>query len=69
MEKHGKDHYYLGTEFEQKAGVGTYYIKVYNKNNSGKYSLATGKEEKFGFFSIIKAFFKARSLDKWFFKP
>ena len=61
-EKHGKDHYYLGTEFEQKAGVGTYYIKVYNKNNSGKYSFATGKEEKF-------AFFMARSLDKWFFKP
>jgi len=68
-EEYGKDHYYMGPEFEQKADAGTYYVKVYNKNNDGKYSLATGKEEKFGFFGIIKAFFRARSLDKWFFKP
>jgi len=68
-EEYGRDHYYWGPEFEQKAGAGTYYIKVYNKNNTGKYSLATGKEERFGFFGIIRAFFRARSLDKWFFKP
>lgn len=68
-EKYGKDHYYWGPEFEKRVDPGTYYIIVYNSKNVGKYSLAIGKEEKFGFFGIIKAFFRARALDKWFFKP
>ena len=67
-EEYGRDYYYKGPEFEQKMGSGTYYVKVFNNNNSGKYSLAIGKIEKFNFFSIIGAMLKAKSLDLWFFQ-
>ncbi len=68
-EKYGRDHYYMGPEFENDMGKGTYYIRVYNPNNTGRYALAIGKKENFTPISIISAFFKAWSLDKWFFKP
>lgn len=67
-EKYGHDNYYLGPEFEQKVDPGTYIIRVYNSNNTGKYSLAVGKKEKFTIFSLAGALFKAKSLDRWFFK-
>lgn len=68
-EKYGRDHYYMGPEFENDMKAGTYYIKVYNPNNKGRYALAIGKKESFTIISFISAFFKAWSLDKWFFKP
>jgi len=67
-EKYGHDNYYLGPEFEQKVEAGTYIIRVYNSNNTGKYSLAVGKKEKFTIFSLVGALIKAKSLDRWFFK-
>jgi hypothetical protein len=67
-EKYGRDHYYMGSEFERQMDAGTYLIRVFNTNNTGKYSLAIGKKEKFTVISIIGAFFKAWSLDRWFFK-
>lgn len=67
-EKYGRDHYYWGPEYDQKAEAGTYIIKVFNSGNSGKYSLAIGKIEKFTFPVFIGAMFKAQSLDRWFFK-
>ncbi len=67
-EKYGKDHYYMGPEFERPAEPGIYLIKVDNAAHAGKYALAIGKKEKFTIFSIIPALFKAWSLDRWFFK-
>jgi hypothetical protein len=68
-EPYGRDHYYMGPEFDKNVGAGTYIVRVFNKNNTGKYSLATGKIEKFTPWGLIGAIAKARSLDKWFFKP
>jgi hypothetical protein len=67
-EPYGKDHYYIGPEFEQQAEAGEYYVRVFNNNNRGKYSLAIGKIEKFTVFSLINSIAKAKSLDKWFFE-
>jgi len=67
-EKYGRDHYYMGPEFEQKMDAETYYVKVFNKENTGRYSLAIGKIEKFTPWGLIGALLKARSLDRWFFK-
>jgi hypothetical protein len=58
----------MGPEFRQNATAGTYIIKIFNKNNEGKYSLAIGEAEKFTTFDYIRAFFIAGYLDFWFFK-
>jgi hypothetical protein len=68
-EPYGKDNYYMGPEFDRNVEAGVYYVRVFNKNNIGKYSLAIGKKEKFTPWGLVGAIFKARSLDKWFFKP
>jgi len=68
-EKYGRDHYYLGPEYEASVESGVYLIRVFNSTNQGRYALAVGKKEKFTLFGIIGAMFKAWSLDRWFFKP
>ncbi len=68
-EPYGKDHYYMGPEFARSVDSGIYYIKIFNKDNVGKYSLAIGKKESFTPWGLVVAFIRARSLDKWFFKP
>ncbi|MBM3211673.1 DUF4174 domain-containing protein [Candidatus Poribacteria bacterium] len=68
-EPFGRDHYYMGPEFEKRVSAGTYHIKVFNSNNTGKYALAIGKKESFTPWELVGAMLKARSLDKWFFKP
>jgi monofunctional biosynthetic peptidoglycan transglycosylase len=68
-ERYGRDHYYMGPEFEQRVPAGTYYIKVFNGSNNGKYALAIGRKESFTPWGLVGAMLKARSLDKWFFKP
>ncbi|UCB44913.1 MAG: hypothetical protein JSV25_11945 [Spirochaetota bacterium] len=67
-EEYGKDHYYMGAEYDQNAEAGEYIVRVYNSANRGKYSLAIGKIEKFTLVSLIDAIAKAQSLDEWFFK-
>ena len=42
FEEFGGDYYLQGPTFDQNVSAGTYYIKVFNENNTGKYSLATG---------------------------
>ena len=52
-EPYGKKWYWVGPEYGKKFkssnifDAGTYYIKVYNKDNIGKYVLAVGDIEKF----------------------
>lgn len=46
-EEFAGDSYYRGSEFDQNVSQGVYLITVLNQENSGKYSLATGKLEQF----------------------
>jgi hypothetical protein len=68
-EKYGRDYYYMGPAYEAEFGAGTYFIRVYNEKNSGRYALAIGKKERFTPWGLVGALLKARSLDGWFFKP
>jgi hypothetical protein len=47
FEEFGGDYYLQGPQFSQNVSAGTYYIKVFNQNNTGKYSLAVGSIESF----------------------
>lgn len=47
FEEFGGDYYLKGPEFNQTEPAGTYYIKVFNDNNQGRYSLAIGDIESF----------------------
>jgi hypothetical protein len=47
FEEFGGDYYLQGPEFTQNVSAGTYYIKVFNQNNTGKYSIAIGDIEAF----------------------
>ncbi|MGL4670414.1 MAG: hypothetical protein ACRCVG_07490 [Methanobacteriaceae archaeon] len=47
FEEFGGDYYLKGPEYNETKKSGTYYIKVYNTNNQGKYSLTVGDIEKF----------------------
>jgi hypothetical protein len=55
FEEFGGDYYLQGPTFDQNVSAGTYYIKVFNQNNIGKYSLATGAIEAFPPVESLKA--------------
>ena len=55
FEEFGGDYYLKGPTFDQNVSAGTYYIKVFNQNNTGKYSLATGAIEAFPPYESLKA--------------
>ena len=46
----------IGADFKStdQYSAGTYYIKVYNKDNKGKYVLAVGDDERFGIGTMLK---------------
>jgi len=67
-EPYGRDHYYMGPEYEKDVGAGEYTVRVFSPDNEGNYSLAIGTIEKFTVFSLIDAMIKAGSLDDWFFR-
>jgi len=48
------DEYWMGPEYDVKATGGNYKIVVSSSDNTGKYVLATGKIEKFGFMDTIR---------------
>ena len=47
FEEFGGDNYLKGPEFNQTVPAGTYYLKVFNGDNQGRYSLAIGDIESF----------------------
>ena len=47
FEEFGGDYYLQGPAFDQNVSSGTYTIKVFNANNTGKYSIAIGNIEAF----------------------
>lgn len=53
-EEFAGDYYLKGPEFEKTVEAGEYKIFVYGNNNSGKYVLATGKQEVFTLPETIK---------------
>jgi len=62
-EPYGKDNYLKGPEFGEHfksittISPGKYYIKIFNQNNKGPYSLAIGDIESFPLSEIIKTIF------------
>ncbi len=71
-EEYGKKWYWIGPEFGEnfksttRFEAGTYYIKVYNENQSGNYVLAVGDDEKFTAMVILKLLFKLPKINKRF---
>lgn len=55
FEEFGGDYYLQGPEFSQNVSAGTYYIKVFNAGNTGKYSMAVGDIESFPADESLKA--------------
>jgi hypothetical protein len=47
FEEFGGDYYLQGPEFTKNVSAGTYYIQVFNANNTGMYSIAIGDIESF----------------------
>jgi hypothetical protein len=70
FEEFGGDYYLQGPNFDQNVSAGTYYVKVFNKNNIGKYSLAIGSIEAFPPGESLKALFNIPLLKEQIFgKP
>jgi len=55
-EEFAGDTYLRGPEFEKNVSEGKYLIKVFNENNTGKYSLAIGKLEVFSIKDLFSLF-------------
>ena len=71
-EKHGEKWYWIGPEIGAKFksnrdyNKGTYYIRVFNQNNTGQYVLAVGDIESFPISVIIKMMFTLPSINSAF---
>ena len=71
-EKHGEKWYWIGPEVGEKFksnrdyNKGTYYIRVFNQNNTGQYVLAVGDIESFPISVIIKMLFTLPSINSAF---
>ena len=74
-ESYGEKWYWVGPEYGKdiKSNIvfnpGTYYIKVYNDNNTGNYVLAVGDIEKFTPIVIAKMVFTLPKINKKFWDP
>lgn len=55
FEEFGGDYYLKGPETKADLPAGTYYIKIFNTANQGKYSIAIGEEESFPLDETMKA--------------
>ena len=72
FEEFGKQWYWVGPEIGENFAsttvypAGTYYVRVFNKANSGKYVLAIGDQERFGLGTIINMFGTIRETERIF---
>jgi len=70
FEEFGGDYYLRGPESKLDLLPGTYYIKVYNSENKGKYSIAVGETESFSIPDSISTLLVLPQLkEKFFGKP
>ena len=71
-EKHGEKWYWIGPEIGENFKSnrvyrsGTYYIRVYNKSNTGKYVLAVGDIESFPFTVLVRMIFTMPKINSSF---
>lgn len=69
-EKFADDRYLRGPELTETVGAGTYYLRVSNRDNWGKYALAVGNVESFPLDETIKTALTLPVIKKYFFnKP
>jgi len=74
-EKFGKKWYWVGPEIgaefkaDRQYQAGTWYIRVFNKGNTGKYVLAVGDEERFGLGTILKMRGTVKEINEIFWNP
>ncbi|MDI6644951.1 MAG: hypothetical protein QME14_07820 [Methanobacteriaceae archaeon] len=68
FEEFGGDQYLEGPEVRKNVSAGTYYIKVFNDDNKGKYSLAVGEIEAFPPEEALQAMFLLPILKQRFFE-
>lgn len=72
FEKYGDQWYWVGPEIgenfasNQVFKAGTYYIRVFNQNNKGKYIFAIGDIEDFSFSDIIGTIFSMGAIEDQF---
>mgnify|MGYP001171406672 CR=1 FL=1 len=70
FEEFGGDYYLKGPEVTEQLPAGTYYIKIFNAENQGKYNIAVGDIESFPVDESLKALFTIPLLKEQFFgKP
>lgn len=70
FEEFGGDNYLKGPEARANLSAGTYYIKIFNSNNQGKYNIAIGEIESFPVDETLKALVTIPLLKEQFFgKP
>jgi hypothetical protein len=70
FEEFGGDYYLKGPETKANLPAGTYYIKIFNTDNQGKYNIAIGEEESFPLDETMKALVTIPLLKEQFFgKP
>jgi hypothetical protein len=70
FEEFGGDYYLKGPEFTEQLPAGTYYIKIFNAANQGKYNIAVGDIESFPLDESLKALITIPILKQQFFgKP
>ncbi|KAF5089337.1 hypothetical protein DSECCO2_30630 [anaerobic digester metagenome] len=70
FEEFGGDSYLKGPETTRNLSAGTYYVKVFNSNNQGKYAIAIGDIESFPVDESLKAIVTIPLLKEFFFaKP
>ncbi|MGC9516439.1 MAG: hypothetical protein ACP5C3_01920 [Methanomicrobiales archaeon] len=68
FEEFGGDQYLEGPDARKNVTAGTYYIKVFNSNNQGKYSLAVGGIESFPPLESLQALVLLPILKQQFFE-
>jgi len=68
FEEFGGDQYLEGPEARKNVTAGTYYIKVFNNDNQGKYSLAVGEIEAFPPVEALQAMILLPILKQQFFE-
>lgn len=70
FEEFGGDYYLKGPEATKNLPAGTYYVKVFNSNNQGKYSIAIGDIESFPIEESLTVLVTIPMLKEFFFaKP
>ena len=71
-EKHGEKWYWIGPEIGEKLKSnrvlkeGTYYLRLFNRTNTGRYILAVGETESFPFTVIVRMLYTMPKINSAF---